>query len=178
MALKCVQALITSDFDSEVFGHHAVPGSQVSVDKLVCVEVRHAIGNFASHLNHLLQWWEGLAARSLLHSQRKECIIHLHIVVNDCNSFSFSFSARMPLFLHHIGRHYDAFITEKDKNREYVRERKGEWSVFESWPNIFDNLVGGLHLDKKKKNHIPVVVPVSSAESADSFSNHPVSSTP
>lgn len=49
----------TSDLNCEIFCHHAVPGCQVSVDKLLGIEVRHAVRNFCSHLDHLLQrrWW-------------------------------------------------------------------------------------------------------------------------
>lgn len=35
--------------------HHAVPGRQVSVDKLLGVQVRHAVGDLRRHLDHLLQ---------------------------------------------------------------------------------------------------------------------------
>lgn len=45
---------ITSNFYCEVLSHHAVSSSQISVDKLVGIEVSHAISNLSSHLQHLL----------------------------------------------------------------------------------------------------------------------------
>lgn len=45
----------TSDLNSKVLGYHAVPGCQISVDKLVGVEVSHTISNLPCHLKHLLQ---------------------------------------------------------------------------------------------------------------------------
>lgn len=44
----------TSYFYSEVLRHHAVSGRQISVDKLVGVEVSHAISDLPGHLKHLL----------------------------------------------------------------------------------------------------------------------------
>lgn len=49
--------LLTSNFHSEIFTHHAVSGRKVSVDELLSVEVRHAICYLSSHLDHLLQGW-------------------------------------------------------------------------------------------------------------------------
>lgn len=45
----------TSDLDGVVLRHHAVPGCEVSVDKLFSVEVGHAVGDFCSHLEHVFQ---------------------------------------------------------------------------------------------------------------------------
>lgn len=44
----------TSNLDSEVLCYHAISGCQVSVHKLLGVEVGHAICDFRSHLDHLL----------------------------------------------------------------------------------------------------------------------------
>lgn len=60
---------LTSDFNCEVLSNHAVPGSQVSMDKLVGIEVCHPVRYLSSHLNHLLQRRQRLAARALLHSR-------------------------------------------------------------------------------------------------------------
>lgn len=49
--------LLTSNFHSEIFTHHAVSGSKVSVDELLSVEVCHTICYLSSHLDHLLQDW-------------------------------------------------------------------------------------------------------------------------
>lgn len=49
------QQMRTPNFDSEVLSHHAVASSQVTVDKLVGVEVCHAVGNLSCHLDHLAQ---------------------------------------------------------------------------------------------------------------------------
>lgn len=46
---------LTSYFDSEILSHHAVPGCQISVDKLLGVEVRHAVCDLSCHLDHLFQ---------------------------------------------------------------------------------------------------------------------------
>lgn len=54
-------ARLTSNLHSEVLGHHAVPGSQISVDKLVGIKVWHAIGDLPRHLDHLFEWGQGLA---------------------------------------------------------------------------------------------------------------------
>lgn len=44
----------TSDFHREIFCHHAVSRSKISVNKLVGVEVCHPVSNLSCHLNHLL----------------------------------------------------------------------------------------------------------------------------
>ena len=56
----------TSDLDSEVLGHHAVPGGQVTVDELLGVEVGHAIGDLPGHLDHQLQGGRWPARRVIL----------------------------------------------------------------------------------------------------------------
>lgn len=60
----------TSYFYSEVLGHHAVSGRQISVDKLVGIEVSHAVGDLPGHLKHLLQWRERQAGPLLLERGR------------------------------------------------------------------------------------------------------------
>lgn len=45
----------TSYFNSEVLPHHTVSRCQVSVNKLLCVEVCHAISYLRCHLDHLFQ---------------------------------------------------------------------------------------------------------------------------
>lgn len=45
----------TSYFDSEICSYHAVPGCQVSVDKLLGIKVSHAVCDLSSHLDHLFQ---------------------------------------------------------------------------------------------------------------------------
>lgn len=45
----------TSYFDGEIRSYHAVPGCQVSVDKLLGIKVSHAVCDLSSHLDHLFQ---------------------------------------------------------------------------------------------------------------------------
>lgn len=49
----------TSYFDGEIVSYHAVSGCQISVHKLLGVQIRHAVCYLSSHLDHLLQggWW-------------------------------------------------------------------------------------------------------------------------
>lgn len=56
----------TSYLNSEILSHHAVPGCQISMDKLVSVEVSHAISDLPCHLKHLLQGRERQARPLLL----------------------------------------------------------------------------------------------------------------
>ena len=49
--------LYTPNLDSEVLGHHAVSGCQVSMHKLVGGKVGHAIRNLTGHLDHISQSW-------------------------------------------------------------------------------------------------------------------------
>lgn len=49
--------LCTPNLDGEVLGHHAVPGCQVSMHKLVGSKVGHAIRDLTSHLDHISQCW-------------------------------------------------------------------------------------------------------------------------
>lgn len=56
----------TSDLDGVVLSHHAVPGGQISVDKLFGVEVGHAVCYLPRHLNHLLQCGRGLPCGVIL----------------------------------------------------------------------------------------------------------------
>lgn len=74
--------VLTSDFNGKVFGHHAVPGCQVSVDKLVGVEVRHAVSDLPRHLKHLLQRRKRQAGPLLLWKQaRNEELYLLNILL-------------------------------------------------------------------------------------------------
>lgn len=61
---------LTSNLHSEVLGHHAVPGSQISVDKFVGIQVRHAVGDFPCHLDHLFERGQDLAGGVLWQSER------------------------------------------------------------------------------------------------------------
>lgn len=63
---------VTSYLDSEVLGHHAVPGGQISMDKLVGVEVSHAVGDLSRHLKHLFQRRERQAGKLLLQKHGQE----------------------------------------------------------------------------------------------------------
>lgn len=82
----------TSDFDSEIFGHHAVAGSKVSVDELVGIEVCHAVGDLARHLDHLAEagrsegWIILLEIKKKIHMRIKE-FLPLRILSNPslCN---------------------------------------------------------------------------------------------
>ena len=62
----------TSDLDGEVLGHHAVPGGKVAVDKLLGVEVGHAVGDLPGHLDHQLQGGRRPACRVMLWARRKK----------------------------------------------------------------------------------------------------------
>lgn len=67
----------TSNLHSEVLGHHAVPGSQISVDKFVGIQVRHAVGDFPCHLDHLFEGGQDLACGILqqrVKSNRKHSV--------------------------------------------------------------------------------------------------------
>lgn len=63
---KTPNSSFTSYLHSEVFSHHTVPGCQISMDKLVGVEVSHAVSDLTRHLKHLLQRRERQARPLLL----------------------------------------------------------------------------------------------------------------
>lgn len=65
VGLPLQEGKYTSNFYCEVFSYHTVPSCQVSVDKLLRVQVSHAICNLSSHLDHFSEswWW---AARIIL----------------------------------------------------------------------------------------------------------------
>lgn len=56
-AFFCVPVVLklTSYFDGQILSYHAVSGCQISVDKLLGVQVSHAVCDLSSHLDHLLQ---------------------------------------------------------------------------------------------------------------------------
>lgn len=74
---------LTSNLHSEVLGHHAVSGSQISVDKFVGIQVWHAVGYFPCHLDHLFEGGQDLAGGVLWQSEgvkstgKKQCSVSL-----------------------------------------------------------------------------------------------------
>ncbi len=61
---------LTSYFDSKIVSYHAVSGCQVSVDKLLGIQVSHAVCDLSGHLDHLLQSWRR-APRVVLRDTRE-----------------------------------------------------------------------------------------------------------
>lgn len=69
--LENLKASPTSNLHCEILCNHAVPGSQVPVDKLIGIQVGHAVCNFSGHLDHLFKRWQDLAVGVLWHSKEK-----------------------------------------------------------------------------------------------------------